>query len=146
MLDLSGTEALHKAPAAPVLARFAKQVEQEVGVTVSIGLAANRLMAKIAAGRDKPRGFFVVGASEAASLLAPEPVRLLPHVPEVLAAFFWTVPALFSDVLAYFYVIFLAILLTDRAFRDDNRCAMKYGADWDEYKKRVPYKIIPGIV
>ena len=37
-------------------------MEREVGVTVSIGLAPNRLLAKIAAGRDKPRGFAVIGA------------------------------------------------------------------------------------
>ena len=45
---------------------------------MSIGLAANRLMAKIAAGRDKPRGFTVIDAEDAPLLLAPEPVRLLP--------------------------------------------------------------------
>ena len=72
VLDLAGTEALHGAPPAVVLARFASAVEQQVGVTVSIGLAANRLMAKIAAGRGKPRGFTVIDAEEAASLLAPE--------------------------------------------------------------------------
>ncbi len=85
VLDLSGTEALHRAPSAVVLAAFARDVEREVGVTVSIGLAANRLMAKIAAGRDKPRGFAVIGA-EAAALLAPEPVRLLPGVGPAMAA------------------------------------------------------------
>jgi DNA polymerase-4 len=79
VLDLTGTAALHGGPPAMVLARFARKVEKEVGVTVSIGLAANRLMAKIAAGRDKPRGFCVIGA-EAAGLLAPEPVRLLPGI------------------------------------------------------------------
>src|SRR5208337_1556168 len=68
VLDLAGTEALHGAAPAVVLARFAKQVESEVGVTVSIGLATNRLLAKIAAGRDKPRGFCVIGA-EARALL-----------------------------------------------------------------------------
>ena len=78
-LDLAGTEALHGAPPAMVLARFALEVEKQVGVTVSIGLAANRLLAKIAAGRDKPRGFCVIG-TEAAALLAPEPVRLLPGI------------------------------------------------------------------
>ena len=62
VLDLAGTEALHGAPPAIVLARFAREVEATVGVTVSIGLAANRLLAKIAAGRDKPRGFAVIGA------------------------------------------------------------------------------------
>ena len=80
VLDLSGTEELHRAPPAIVLARLARDVEREVGVTVSIGLAANRLLAKIAAGRGKPRGFAVIGAAEAASLLAPEPVRLLPGI------------------------------------------------------------------
>src|ERR1035437_8116134 len=39
VLDLSGTEALHGAPPAAVLARFALAVEREVGVSVSIGLA-----------------------------------------------------------------------------------------------------------
>ncbi len=78
-LDLSGTEALHGAPPAVMLARLARDIEREVGITVSIGLARNRLLAKIAAGRDKPRGFAVLGA-EAAAVLAPEPVRLLPGV------------------------------------------------------------------
>jgi DNA polymerase-4 len=84
VLDLAGTEAVHGAPPAAALARFALAVEREVGVTVSIGLAANRLMAKIAAGRDKPRGFCVIGA-EAPALLAPEPVRLLPGIGPALA-------------------------------------------------------------
>ena len=79
VLDLRGTEALHGGPAAATLARFALQVEREVGITVSIGLASNRLLAKLAAGRDKPRGFAVLG-SDAALVLAPEPVRLLPGV------------------------------------------------------------------
>jgi DNA polymerase-4 len=80
VLDLAGTESLHGTPPAIVLARFAGAVEAQVGVTVSIGLAANRLMAKIAAGRGKPRGFTVIDAEEAAALLAPEPVRLLPGI------------------------------------------------------------------
>jgi len=83
-LDLAGTQALHGAPPAAVLSRFALEVERQVGVTVSIGLARNRLMAKIAAGRDKPRGFCVIGA-EAPALLATEPVRLLPGVGPALA-------------------------------------------------------------
>jgi len=80
VLDLAGTEALHGAPPAAVLARFALEVERSVGVTVSIGLAPNRLLAKIAVERNKPRGFAVIGAAEAAALLAPELVGLLPGV------------------------------------------------------------------
>ncbi len=83
--DLAGTQALHGAPPAIVLARFAREVEQMVAITVSIGLAPNRLLAKIAAGRDKPRGFAVIGAAEARTLLSSEPVRLLPGVGPALA-------------------------------------------------------------
>ena len=79
VLDMAGTAALHGAPPALVLARFAHQVERELGVTVSIGLARNRTVAKIAAGLDKPRGFRVLGA-EAAAVLAAEPVGLLPGI------------------------------------------------------------------
>jgi len=79
VLDLSGTAVLHGAPPAAVLARLARRIEAEVGVTVSIGLAPNRLLSKLAAGRDKPRGFAVLG-SDAAAILAGEPVRLLPGV------------------------------------------------------------------
>jgi len=79
VLDLTGTADLHGAPPAVMLARFAREVEAEVGVTISIGLAHNRLMSKIAAGRDKPRGFCVIG-DEAALILAPASVRLLPGI------------------------------------------------------------------
>ncbi|MCB8875429.1 DNA polymerase IV [Acidisoma silvae] len=78
-LDLSGTETLHRAPPAVMLARLARRVEDEIGVTISIGLSHNRLLAKLAAERDKPRGFSVIG-SEAAALLANEPVSLLPGI------------------------------------------------------------------
>jgi 7-dehydrocholesterol reductase len=72
--------------------------------------------------------------------------RHFHYVPEILGALFWTLPALFTNVLPYFYVIFLTTLLTDRAFRDDNRCAIKYGADWKAYCEKVRYKILPGLV
>ncbi|CAI9114575.1 OLC1v1015327C1 [Oldenlandia corymbosa var. corymbosa] len=51
--------------------------------------------------------------------------RHFHYLPEILAAFFWTVPALFTHFLPYFYVIFLTILLFDRAKRDDDRCKTK---------------------
>ena len=82
-LDLSGTATLHGAPPATVLARFAHRVETTLGITVSIGLAANRLLAKIAAGQDKPRGFSILGR-DAAERLATEKVALLPGVGPVL--------------------------------------------------------------
>ncbi len=86
VLDLSGTEALHGAPPAVVLARLAREVEAELRLTVSIGLAPNRMLAKMAAERDKPRGFAVIGAAEAASVLAPMPVGALPGIGPKAAA------------------------------------------------------------
>ena len=79
-LDLSGTERLNGGPAALTLARVQAEIEQEVGITVSIGLAANKFLAKIASDLDKPRGFSVIGAEEAQAFLAPRPVGILPGV------------------------------------------------------------------
>jgi 7-dehydrocholesterol reductase len=69
--------------------------------------------------------------------------RHFHYVPEILGAFMWSLPALFVSPVPYFYVVFLTILLTERAVRDDRRCANKYGKDWDAYCSKVPYKIIP---
>jgi len=79
-LDLSGTERLNGGPAALTLARAQARIEAEIGITVSIGLAANKFLAKIASEQDKPRGFSVIGAEEAQGFLAPRPVSILPGV------------------------------------------------------------------
>ncbi|WP_349357301.1 DNA polymerase IV [Stappia sp.] len=82
-LDLTGTERLHHASPAETLARFAREVEAEVGVSVSVGLAANKFLAKIASDLDKPRGFAVIGAGEAAAFLADKPIGLIWGVGKV---------------------------------------------------------------
>lgn len=79
-MDLSGTDRLHGAPPAVTLARLQARIEAEIGITVSIGLAANKFLAKIASDLDKPRGFSVIGAAEAQAFLAPKPVAILPGV------------------------------------------------------------------
>jgi DNA polymerase-4 len=76
-LDLAGTERLHQAPPAVVLARFARDIEREIGISVSVGLAANKFLAKIASDLDKPRGYSVIGAGEARAFLAPRPVTTI---------------------------------------------------------------------
>ena len=48
-------------------------------------------------------------------------------------------------VFTYFYVMYFGILLMHREGRDDKACQRKYGADWDEYKRQVPSRIVPGI-
>ena len=77
-VDLAGSEQLHGGPAALVLAKVQAEIERDVGITVSIGLGANKFLAKIASDLDKPRGFSVIGAAEAESFLASKPVSILP--------------------------------------------------------------------
>jgi DNA polymerase IV len=88
-LDLGGTERLHGMIPAKALARFAKEVEAKLGITISIGLSANKFLAKIASDLDKPRGFSVLNPDEAPSFLAPRPVT-----------FIWGVGKVFGETLA----------------------------------------------
>ncbi len=76
-LDLTGTERLHHAPPAVLLARLLNRIEQEIGVTASIGLSHNKFLAKIASDLDKPRGFAVIGRAETADFLRDKPVRMI---------------------------------------------------------------------
>ena len=77
VMDLSGTESLHCASPAATLAGLARRVEDELSITVSIGLSYNKFLTKIASDLDKPRGFAVIGRTEARSFLAGKPVGLL---------------------------------------------------------------------
>lgn len=84
-LDLAGTARLHGLSVAKVLARFAKDVEKRHHITVSIGLAPNKFLAKIASDLDKPRGFAALSAAEAPGFLAPKPVGFIYGVGKVTA-------------------------------------------------------------
>jgi DNA polymerase-4 len=85
-MDLSGTARLHGTSPAKSLAGFATRVEREIGITVSIGLSCNKFLAKIASDLDKPRGFAVIGAAEAAAFLATRPVTQIFGVGKVAQA------------------------------------------------------------
>jgi len=72
--------------------------------------------------------------------------RHFHYLPELAAAACWTIPVCTRAWLPYFYVPYLALLLVDRAFRDDARCYSKYGKYWEQYCKKVPYMILPGLL
>jgi DNA polymerase-4 len=85
-MDLTGTERLHGMTPARSLARFANRVQREIGITVSIGLSANKFLAKIASDLDKPRGFAVLGKDEAVAFLSGKPVGFIWGVGKASAA------------------------------------------------------------
>lgn len=84
-LDLSGTELLHRASPAVTLAGFARKVEREIGITISVGLSYAKFLAKIASDFEKPRGFSILGRAEAVAFLSAKPVTLLPGVGKAAA-------------------------------------------------------------
>jgi protein-S-isoprenylcysteine O-methyltransferase Ste14 len=49
------------------------------------------------------------------------------------------------SVWPWLYPLYYVALLVPRQHADDKRCAEKYGALWDEYRRRVPYRIIPWV-
>ncbi len=82
-LDLTGCERVHGAAAAPTLAKFARRVEVDIGVTISVGLSYCKYLAKLASDLDKPRGFATIGREEARARLAPLTVERLWGVGKV---------------------------------------------------------------
>ena len=50
-----------------------------------------------------------------------------------------------EHVLPYTYFIYMAILLVHRCLRDEKRCLAKHGNAWEEYRRAVRWRIIPGL-
>ena len=71
---------------AMALAEAQRRIEDEVGITVSIGLSYNKFLAKLASDLDKPRGFSVIGEAEAKEFVATLPVSKINGVGKVTAA------------------------------------------------------------
>ncbi len=76
-LDLRGTARLHGAPPAVMMAKLTKRMQDELGLTGSIGLSHNKFLAKIASDLDKPRGYAIIGAAETEAFLHDRSVRLI---------------------------------------------------------------------
>ena len=76
-MDMTGTNKLHGAPPAVMLAKLIKRMKGELGLTGSIGLSHNKFLAKVASDLDKPRGFSVIGKAETNSFLLDKPIGLI---------------------------------------------------------------------
>lgn len=81
-LDLTGTERLHGAPPAVMLARLINRMQDELGLTGSVGLSHNKFLAKVASDLDKPHGFSVIGVADTDAFLRDKSVRMIWGVGE----------------------------------------------------------------
>ena len=71
--------------------------------------------------------------------------RHFNYAGDIMMALAWGLTCLFGSFVPYFYVVYFTILLIHRQRRDDRMCLAKYGADWEDYCRRVPWRILPGI-
>lgn len=73
-IDLTGTELLFGDPACAAM-RLKKEVKEKTGLSVSVGLAANKYVAKIASDMKKPDGFFEVKEGDEEKFMLSLPLK-----------------------------------------------------------------------
>lgn len=69
--------------------------------------------------------------------------RKIHYTCDLFFALSWGAITGFESPFPWFYPLFFACMIAHRAYRDIERCREKYGADWEEYTRRVPYLFIP---
>ncbi|KAF9454324.1 ERG4/ERG24 ergosterol biosynthesis protein [Macrolepiota fuliginosa MF-IS2] len=67
------------------------------------------------------------------------------YVADWTMSFTWGAIIGTTTIIPYFYSVFFITVLIHRCSRDFERCAIKYGKDWERYCAVVKYKFIPGI-
>ena len=75
-LDVSGCESLFGS--SEIISRKIKErVHQELGLKVSVGIAENKFLAKIATNLGKPDGFYIIPSKDIQKILYPLPISAL---------------------------------------------------------------------
>jgi len=69
--------------------------------------------------------------------------RHINYFGDMLMGLAWCLPCGFDSPVPYFYAVYFVVLLVHRDMRDEAKCALKYGADWDKYCRLVRSRIIP---
>ena len=71
--------------------------------------------------------------------------RHLNYTGEICIYFAFTLTTGFDSVIPYLLPIWLSCLLIHRAWRDESRCRLKYGASWERYTQAARFRIVPFI-
>jgi DNA polymerase IV len=74
-LELTGLPAPHAG-----MRRLVHQIRQETGLTASVGIGPNKLVAKVASDAEKPAGFVVLSREQARARFAQAPCELIPGI------------------------------------------------------------------
>ncbi|HIE80225.1 MAG TPA: DNA polymerase IV [Nitrospinaceae bacterium] len=78
-VDLTGCERLH-GPVLKSAEKIRNEILEELGLNASIGIASNKLLAKIASAYCKPNGMLWIAPGMEQRFLAPLPVRRIPGI------------------------------------------------------------------
>lgn len=80
-LDLSGCQRLHgHNHIIEIATRIREKIKREIGINSSIGIAGNKLVAKVASNLAKPNGILWISAGKESDFLSPLPIDKLPGV------------------------------------------------------------------
>jgi DNA polymerase-4 len=79
-LDLTNSQQAGGGPIRMIGERLKARIREDTALTASVGIAPNKLVAKIASDLQKPDGLVIVEHGTEATVLAPLPVRALPGV------------------------------------------------------------------
>jgi len=78
-VDLTGCKKLH-GPVLETAERIRNEIKKEVGINASIGIASNKLLAKVASAFVKPNGILLIIPGKEKKFLEPLPVSRIPGV------------------------------------------------------------------
>jgi len=79
-LDLEGVRGLFRCGYAALAERMRRAVREELGITISVGVSVNKLLAKMASEANKPDGSMVVPGRRIGAFLARQPARAIPGI------------------------------------------------------------------
>lgn len=78
-LDISGTEKL-VGPPEIIAANIKRDIAEETGLTCSIGIAPNKMLAKIASDAQKPDGLTIINETDVSDFMSKLPVQKIPGI------------------------------------------------------------------